>query len=183
MQTTAQEKEKNKKQVISLVFIILSIGIGFFFTMNQGYSYIEKKDTLETTHKEATEKKQALEKLQTMVKDTEGNTGLRTDIERYGSEFREDTIIDSIFAPINGVNIANISMSKGEKAPNGLSVANITLSLKAEDIGSLNNYLDYLTNSKTNKKSYIIKNLSFPLDTTRNEPISVSLVIGMYYFE
>lgn len=74
-------------------------------------------------------------------------------------------------------------MSKGEKSPNGLSLATISLSLKAQDVGTLNNFLNYLTNSKTNKKSYIIKNLSFPLDTTKNDPVAASIELAMYYFE
>lgn len=57
MQTTLQDKEKNRKQMISLVLLASSIVIGFFFTIDQGYSYIEKKDTLETTKKEVSEKK------------------------------------------------------------------------------------------------------------------------------
>lgn len=57
MQTTLQNTEKNRRQIISLILLILSIVIGFFFTMDQGYGYIEKKDTLEATKKEASEKK------------------------------------------------------------------------------------------------------------------------------
>lgn len=183
MQTTLEEKEKNKKQVISLVLLSLSIVIGFFFTMDQGYSYIEKKDTLEATKKEVSEKKWLLEKLQVMTKNMESNPELQGDIGRFGSDFREDTILDSLFAPINGISIANISMSKWEKSPNGLSIATISLLLKAQDREILNNYLNYLTTSKTNKKSYIIKNLNFPLDTTKNESLSASIELGMYYFE
>ncbi|NCP77001.1 hypothetical protein GW819_02885 [Candidatus Gracilibacteria bacterium] len=183
MQTTLQNKEDNRKQVISLVFLICSIVIGFFFTLDQGYGYIEKKDTLDATKKEVIEKKTMLEVLQNTTKNIENSVELQNDIARYGSEFREDAIIDSIFTPINGVNIANISMSKGEKTPNGLSLANISLLLKAQDRATLGNYLNYLTSSETNKKSYIIKSLNFPLDTTRDTPISVNLELSMYYFE
>jgi len=183
MQTTLQNKENNRKQVLSLVFLICSIVIGFFFTLDQGYSYIEKKDTLDATKKEIIEKKSMLEALQNTTKNIENSVELQNDIARYGSEFREDTVIDSIFTPINGVNIANISMTKGEKTPNGLSLANISLSLKAQDRATLGNYLNYLTNSKTNKKSYIIKNLNFPLDTMKDVPVSVNMELGMYYFE
>lgn len=73
MQTTLQEKEKNKKQMISLVFLTLSIVIGFFFAMDQGYGYIERKDTLETLKKEVNEKKQALERLQNISKSVDDN--------------------------------------------------------------------------------------------------------------
>lgn len=118
-----------------------------------------------------------------MAKSIENDVELQSNIERYAGDFREDTILDSLFATINGISIANISIAKGEKVPNGLSLANISLSLKAQDTNTLNNFLNYLTNSKTNKKSYIIKNLNFPLDTTKNEPVSASLELGMYYFE
>lgn len=118
-----------------------------------------------------------------MKKKVESNVDLQNDIERYGADFREDAIYNSIFAPINGISIANITLSKGDKSPNGLSVANIALSVKAQDVMSLSNFLDYLTNGKNNKKSYIIKSLNFPLDTTKNDPLSVSLELGMYYFE
>lgn len=57
MQTTLQDKEKNRNQIVSLILLCLSIIIGFFFTMDQGYGYIEKKDALETVKKEASEKK------------------------------------------------------------------------------------------------------------------------------
>jgi len=118
-----------------------------------------------------------------MAKNIENNVELQNDIERYAGDFREDTILDNLFAPMTGINIANIAMSKGEKSPNGLSLANISLSFKAQDVSTLNNFLSYLTNDKTGKKSYIIKNLNFPLDTTKAGPVSANIELAMYYFE
>ncbi len=119
-----------------------------------------------------------------MKKAIDDNVSLQAEISRYGGEFREDAILDSIFSPENkGISIANISMSKGEKTANGLSLANISLSFKAQDYYSLNNFLNYLTEGKNNSKSYVIKNFSFPLDTTKNEAVSASIELGMYYFE
>lgn len=183
MQANFKDTTKSKPQIISLLLIAASIIIGFFFTIDQGYSHIEKKDTLEATKQELAEKKRALQKLQDTAKAIESDTVLQSDIERYAGAFREDTIFDSLFATINGINIASISISKGEKSPNGLSLASISLSLKAQDSNALNNFLNYLTNSKTGKKSYIIKSLTFPLDTTKNDPISVNIELGMYFFE
>lgn len=183
MQTTQQDKEKNQKQVISLILLIASILLGFFITIDQGYTYIEQKDTLEMTTKEILEKKWTLEKLQEMAKSIETNVELQNDMARYAGDFREDIIIDSIFSPISGVSIASMSMSEWEKAPNGLSLANITLSLKVRDRDTLNKFLNYLTNSKINTKSYIIKSLTFPFDTTKDEPVSVSLELSMHYFK
>jgi len=118
-----------------------------------------------------------------MKDNIEKDTTLQNEISRYGGDFREDAILDSIFSPNNtGISIANISLSKGEKTANGLSLANISLSFKAQDIYTLNTFLNYLTSGK-NSKSYVIKNLSFPLDTTKNEAVSASIELGMYYFE
>lgn len=183
MRTNIQDKQKNRNQIISLVLLCLSIVIGFFFTMDQGYGYMEKRDSLDALKKEVDGKKTELEKLQASAKTIENDTELQNDISRYAGEFREDGILDSIFAPINGISIANITMTKGEKSPNGLSAATISLALKAQDTNALNNFLNYLTNSKTNKKAYIIKSLNFPLDTTKNEPVAASLELLMYYFE
>ncbi len=80
--------------------------------MDQGYSYIEKKDTLASTGKEASDKKATLEQLQDLKKKIESNVDLQNDIERYGADFREDAIYNSIFAPINGISIVNASLSK-----------------------------------------------------------------------
>jgi hypothetical protein len=119
-----------------------------------------------------------------MKDNIEKDSTLQTEISRYGGEFREDTILDSIFSPANaGISIANISMSKGEKTANGLSLANISLSFKAQDTYTLSTFLNYLTEGKNNSKSYIIKNFSFPLDTTKNEAVSASIELSMYYFE
>ncbi len=57
MQTNLQNVDDNKKQIIAIVLLCLSILIGFFFTINQGYSYIEHKDTLNVAQKDAIEQK------------------------------------------------------------------------------------------------------------------------------
>lgn len=57
MQATLQNKEKNRNKIISIALLCLSIVIGFFFTMDQGYGYIEKKDALDTVKKEASDRK------------------------------------------------------------------------------------------------------------------------------
>ncbi|MFA6090692.1 MAG: hypothetical protein WC774_02855 [Candidatus Gracilibacteria bacterium] len=184
MQTNLQNVDDNKKQIIAIILLCLSILIGFFFTIDQGYGYIEHKDTLNLAQKDVIAQKDTLDKLQIMKDNIEKDSTLQTEISRYGGEFREDTILDSIFSPANaGISIANISMSKGEKTANGLSLANISLSFKAQDTYTLSTFLNYLTEGKNNSKSYIIKNFSFPLDTTKNEAVSASIELSMYYFE
>jgi len=52
MQTNLQNMDDNKKQIIAIILLCLSIIIGFFFTIDQGYSYIEHKDSLELAQKD-----------------------------------------------------------------------------------------------------------------------------------
>ena len=183
MQTTIEKKANEQKQIIAIVLFVLAIAFGFFFTKEQYYSYLEKADTLETISKNAGEKKESLDRLVSLGKEIAENASLQSDIERYAGVFREDTILDSLFAPMDGVNISSVSIAHGEKMPNGLSLANLNLTFQAQDLTTLKGFLNYLTASKTNKKSYMIKSLSFPFDLSKNEPITSNVTLGMYYFE
>lgn len=183
MYTTMQDAKKNKKTISSLLVVCLSIAIAFFFTKDQYYQYLGNQDMLETTKKEVTEKKSMLEALEKVSKSIDTDAVLKGDMEKYASDFREDTILESIFTPMRGVGISNLSMARGEKLPNGLSMANISLSFRTQDIATLSKFFEYLTTGKANKKSYIIKSFSFPFDTTKNDPISSTVELGMYYME
>jgi|GEM_PF-5736054 len=183
---TAQKDMKSPKapgNIPSLLILVLSIALAFFFTRSQYYQYMENKDTLASTTQEMQQKKADLEALQIVAKNIEADKAVSDTIERFGGTFREDAILDSLFVPTTGVSISNITMNKGEKLPNGLSEANISLSFQSQDITKLNTFLEYLTSGKTNKKSYVIKNFSFPFDTTKNEPITSSIELGMYYLD
>ncbi len=57
MQSHLQSKIQNKTQIISLVLVSISILVGFFFTIDQGYSYMANKDAFESSKKEVIEKK------------------------------------------------------------------------------------------------------------------------------
>lgn len=183
---TAQKDMKSPKasgNISSLLILVLSIALAFFFTRTQYYQYMENKDTLASTTQEMQNKKLDLEALQVIAKNIESDKAMSDNIERFAGAFREDAILDSLFTPTTGVSISNVTMNKGEKLPSGLSEANISLSFQSQDITTLNTFLEYLTAGKTNKKSYVIKNFSFPLDTTKNEPIASTVELGMYYLD
>ncbi|MDP2104020.1 MAG: hypothetical protein Q8K26_03805 [Candidatus Gracilibacteria bacterium] len=183
---TAQKDMKSPKtsgNISSLLILVLSIALAFFFTRVQYYQYMENKDTLASTTQEMQNKKNDLEALQLIAKNIEADKTIGDNIERFAGAFREDVVLDSLFIPTTGVSISNVTMNKGEKLPNGLSEASISLSFQSQDITTLNNFLEYLTAGKTNKKSYVIKNMSFPLDTTKNEPIASTVELGMFYLD
>lgn len=176
-------REKTRSQTGTFVVLLLAVVIGFFFTQDQYYSYIANQDTVSQAHAENTKKEKTLSDLNVLEKKVSSDTALRDSLDRYAGTFREDTVIDSLFAPQSDISISEVSIGRGDKLPNGLSMADISVSLRAGNTLSLLNFLDYLTNKTDNKRSYVIKSLSFPLDTSADGPQDVSLSLGMYYFD
>jgi hypothetical protein len=102
-------------------------------------------------------------------------------LKRYAGSFREDDIFENIFSNTSGVSIQNINIDKGQKTSNGLSLANITMTLTTTSKEQLIAFLNYLTDAKGTKR-YVIKSLSYPFDPANSGGL-VSLSLGMYYFE
>lgn len=181
------QTSSSKRNAYALPFIL--IGISFFvaiaFTKDTYQSYLTKQDDLVAINQQAVEKKRQLDALNAIKDEALTQSGIRQDIERYASPYREDQIIDSIFLNTPGITINAITMTKGEKLPSGLSQATVTLNFRASDIATLSTYLDTLTAS-TGKKRYIIRSLSFPLDTSsleQTDPLGVSLELATYFLE
>lgn len=189
MNALTETTQARRTQGMTFIILAITLLTGLFYTWDAYTAYIENQDTLTKTRIENVDKKKVLDNLMALGGE-DGNGGriqsdaaLKDSLERYAGTFREDAIIDSIFAKGANVSISSITIGKGGKLPNGLSMADISLSLRAPNIATLNNYLDYLTEKKENKKSYVIKNLSFPFDSTKDESVNVSLSLGMYYFD
>ena len=123
---------------------------------------MEQSDAIATAQAQLDTTNQNLTSLQAVEKNLKDPT-IAGDIQRYASSFREDDILENIFSNTSGVSIQNISMDKGQKTPNGLSLANINLSLMVTSKDQLISFLDYLT-SPTNTKRYIIQSVNYPYD-------------------
>lgn len=177
-----QTIEASKKHTSKVLILTLALAIGFFFTRDQYYTYLDNSTTLEQAKKENTDKKTVLDTLNSLKSRIASDETLKRTIDQFGQSFREDLILDSLFTHMNGVSVASANISKGEKLPNGISIGTVSLSFRVDSITTLNSFLEYLTSDKSNKR-YMIKSLSFPLDTTKFEPFSVSAELGTYYID
>ncbi|MDD2565290.1 MAG: hypothetical protein PHZ26_00980 [Candidatus Gracilibacteria bacterium] len=176
-------KRADKNNIYATLLIIITLGITFF-VLSDLYSsynqYNEEVASLKIKEKSLNEELMTLNEKKNKVKNDKKTQQL---IAQYASPYREDIILNQIYAKFDGVNINDISMDKGQKLPNGLSMANIGFSIDAKNIVELNKYLEYLTD-KTSNVRFIIKNAAFPLNSeNQNSTTQASLSLGMYYFE
>lgn len=91
--------------------------------------------------------------------------------------------MESLFVKAPGIFVLSVGMSKGGKLPNGLSMADVSVTLRAASQTSLLKYLETLTGI-TGKKRYIIKQATFPFNSSgiQEGTFQVNLSLGMYHF-
>ncbi|MCK9272337.1 hypothetical protein M0P65_02210 [Candidatus Gracilibacteria bacterium] len=181
METKSMLYENNKKSMYASALLILAVIIAFFFTKNLYTDNIEAKTNLELSNSQASELKNKLDELTSIKDNITKDEKTKKDISWFGSSFREDKIIDSIFGSKEGVAINDISIEKGSKLPNGLMMGDISLNIEASKVDVLNKYLKYLSSDQNNIK-YVIKSVNFPFDSRTDLPITASINLGMYYF-
>lgn len=171
----------DKKNIYTVIIVLLSLLILLFVTKDFYDSNLEKNASLETLNKQSEDLKTELDSLNKIKIELSSSVKMQKIMNQYGWDFREDQIINNIFNNNKWINIASISMDKGEKLPNWLTLANVSLSVQSSSMADLNNYYSYLT-SEDSKMRFIIKNTNFPYDIKNNSSIPVSLSLWMYYF-
>ncbi|MDD2487597.1 MAG: hypothetical protein PHS92_04485 [Candidatus Gracilibacteria bacterium] len=174
-------KNPEQKSIYASVLIVLSLIVLFFVTKDSYYANMEKNTNLEALTNQSQELKDELNALNKIKSDLSSSPQMQKIMNQYGGEFREDNIINNIFMANRGINISDISMDKGEKLPNGLTLANVSINLQAQKIEDLNNYYNYLTSENSNLR-FVIKNTNFPFNMKNTGTLPVSISLGMYYF-
>lgn len=176
-------KKADKINIYATLIILITLWITFF-VLSDLYSsynqYSEEITSLKTKEKTLNEELVILNDKKSKVK---SDKKTQTLISQYASPYREDLILNQIYAKFDWVSINDISMDKWQKLPNWLSMANIWFSVNAKNTVELNKYLEYLT-SKTSNIRFVIKNTTFPLNSeNQNSTTQASLSLWMYYFE
>jgi hypothetical protein len=97
METKSMLYENNKKSMYASALLILAVIIAFFFTKNLYTDNIEAKTNLELSNSQASELKNKLDELTSIKDNITKDEKTKKDISWFGSSFREDKIIDSIF--------------------------------------------------------------------------------------
>jgi len=176
-------KKTNKSNMYAILILLATIWITLFVLSDLYSSYTqfsEEKASLKTKEETLSNELKALNEKQEKVKSDKKTLQL---ISQYASPYREDLILNQIYAKFDWISINDITMDKWQKLPNWLSMANINFSVNAKNIIALNKYLDYLTN-KTSNIRFVIKNVNFPLNSeNQNSTTQASLSLWMYYFE
>jgi hypothetical protein len=172
---------KGTESFLPSTLLIAAILIAAFFTYDQYYLLTAKREELRQAENEKTSLGQTLSDLG-KLKTQASVPAFAEEISRYASPFREDAVLASLFEKNSGILILSVGMKKGEKLPNGLSMADITVSLRTTSQQALLKYLDALTGI-TGKKRYVVKQIAFPFDSASasNGPIQVNLSLGLYH--
>ena len=169
--------KKHNFTLYSGLVLFLSIAIGLFWTMDQYSQYMAKSEERDTLEMKAKSLRSELDVLNNKEKELDKDENTKRAVRQYASKYMENQILDQIYRKIDGILVHEISMTAGQKLSNGLSLANISISVDARNINFLNDYINYLTSDK-NEVRFKINTLSFPLKT-ENPDTSVTASIGL----
>lgn len=181
--TSPLYKNADKKSMYAILLLLLTIAIWFFLTTSLYSTYAtssEEKTGLDTRIESLREEVNVLNKKKDQVSNDKST---REAIAQFASQYREDLILNQIYAKFDWVLVQDINMDKWQKLPNGLNLAWVSISVTAKNLTELNKYLTYLTD-KTSNIRFVIKSVSFPLNSENtSSAVSASISLGMYYFE
>ncbi len=65
------------------------------------------------------------------------------------------------------INISSISVDKGRKLPNGLSLGSVNIAIQATSVDDIVSYITYLTTASD--FAFTLDNISLPIDTNPGE--------------
>jgi ABC-type dipeptide/oligopeptide/nickel transport system permease component len=183
------------KKIYTPIILALTLFLTFFVMKPLYTDYTQKQSELQKTQKDLESYKKKMELLMSLK--TQISSWAQSDIwekvKKMGSSWNPGQIMSTIMiseytkptglgtAPIT---IGSISVNPGNKLPSGLSLGSVSFSVRAESVQILIDYLTYLT--KNAPRIFVIDAISLPIDTrleTSNEPISLSLTLGVYYYD
>lgn len=170
------------KEFLPTILLAASIVLSAFVAYPGYYSLTAEKETFAAVTKEKASREAELATLDAL-KTQSSVPAYAADLSRYASAFREDAILASLFGGGTGILPLSIGMEKGTRLPNGLSMADINLTLRATSQASFMKYLEYLTGNSSQKR-YVVKTANFPFDSTspKTEPFQVTVTLGLYYY-
>ena len=171
-------------EFVPAILLAVSILLAVFSAYPDYYALTAKKDEHAQVMKERSDKSAELAKLDSF-KTQSATPAFAADIARYAAPFREDELIDSLFAPgfSAGILPLSIGIEKGSKMPNGLMQGTLDVTLRAGNQAALMKYYEFLTGT-TGKKRFVIKSTNFSFDSTspKNGTFQVSVSLGFSHY-
>lgn len=181
---------KDNKSLYATLIVLFTLWILFFGTTSIYSNYMEHSTQKAENDKKIIELTQEYTDLETKKRAIDSDNNFKKSENQFAGVYREDTIIDEVYAKIPWITIGWISMDKWQKLSTWLSMANISFNIDATWIDDLEWYLKYLTlnvGEKSSKKGFVIKSISIPLNTSiekgRKAWIQAWVNLGMYYFD
>lgn len=186
--------KENKKSALPFLVITLAMFIGWFLMKDMYYTHLDLKESYRVAKLDMDSKKQTLDSFNAIKQKIESNEEEKKNIDKYAWDFREDLIINSIFAKSkysnnsltsswSFVSIKSLTMDKWEKLSNWLSVATISVDLEAQNLKELSSFTDSLVDNNDTTR-FLIRSINFPYNS-KGEATSlpVNLSLWMYYLE
>lgn len=187
-----------QNRVLTPILLAVTILFLIFVTKSIYLQYMEKSTTLTaaTTSLEAKKViRDSLLKIQAQFA-SGATTDIAKKVERLDKKFEVSDIMETVMlndftktglATDSKIAIGTISVDKGTKLPNGLSLGHVNFDVSGKDMYDVIDYITYLTTNS----SYVftLDNISLPLDTAPTEALtnggkfSLSLSLGIYYYE
>lgn len=194
MQTNNNHIQKNK------VYAPIFLGLALFFITLVLYpayiSYTDKKIqvlALENAKQERQSKIDEIKKIQDLFAGT-GSNDIKAKVQKYNKPFDSSNIMEVVmvnkftkFSDLSpaSVNVGNISVDKGRKLPSWLSMANVSVTISADNPNQIIEYITYLTTESP--LAFTIDSINLPLDTSvlpqDNSGLSVTIALWVYYYE
>jgi hypothetical protein len=164
----------SQSSLLPVLAILFAMIIGILFTYDLATGYLEKKSNLESAEARKIQVGTTLESLKALEASL-STPEAKAESERYAGVYREDQILSHLFETVGtGSTIGNISLSKGEKLPSGISLAALSVDVETPSLESFLSLLDRLVDENA-KKRYLVKGLNFAYDTSNILPISTTL--------
>lgn len=166
-------------EFLPAILLAAAILVSAFFAYPDYYALTGKRDEYAQAVQERDARSKELSELDAL-KTKASEPAFAQDLERYAGPYREDAVIESLFAgTTNSVLPISVGLDRGSKLPSGLSQGSVELGLRVGNQAALLRYVTYLTSEQA-KKRFVIKSMSFPFDSTspKIEPFSVSISLG-----
>ncbi len=185
---------QNRVYAPIIVGFVILLSVFIFYPLYT--EYIDTSITiknLENTKSEKWQKVNEIKKIQALFAGS-GSSEMKEKIEKYNHSFNTSDIMESIM--INNftknttltpasISIGSISVDKGKKLPNGLSLANVSISITADTPDLMVDFLTYLVTKS--RFAFTFDSISLPLDTSilpqDANKLSLSISLWAYYYE
>ena len=176
--------------------VALLVWVLFFKPLYTGYmDNLTETNTLTKNVQEAEQKIAALQKMQDGFRTGTGQTDLINKVKKIDKKWSEADLFSAValnrFTQNTGVSpaqiaLGTISVDKGKKLSNGLSLWTVNFVVSATSVDAIIDYITYLTTESD--FIFTIDSISLPIDTAptdsnQNGGVTLSLALGVYYFE